>query len=273
MINVALNELLPFLEPVDAGLSIGGRVLCFLEKFRPSFSYRNDYYFEEVNKKVFIKKNGDGMVICAFDLFVIRPNKVEDFVRGIDISDAKKNTKFPSFRTMRKKKLNFFSDYGFWYESEQNIITSVEECYDDPTLSELKNTPVGKRLGVKFLIDKNKLQPKHKYRVVYAYSIPGLYPVKEGKHDREEYNYKNYGKHQSSMNVRHTSKRLKFAIYLENGFQLKAVPLGHAIKQRTNKKIDPDVCVVRNNILYTKYLYELKNPEKYAKIYIDWQPK
>lgn len=58
------------LQGVDAGLSISNFLRGHLKKLIPKFLYRNPYYFEEVNKKVFVRKNGDGVVVCACDLCV-----------------------------------------------------------------------------------------------------------------------------------------------------------------------------------------------------------
>lgn len=270
-----LSKAVPMLEPASAGISILGNLVNILRYFIPKFIYRNDYYFEEVNKKVFIKKNGNGIVMCSCDLYVIRPEKVNDFIRTFDISDGKKDVKFPSLKSMQRKNIKFFEEYGFWYKSENDIITSIEENYDDAALLQSARDNIDKRkmLGVRFIVDKNKLKPKHRYRFIYGYSVPGLFPIRDGKHDTNEYSRKTYGKYVSSMSVKHMSKKMRFAIYLENGIQLKEAPSGHAIKVSNNQQTPSDICDVRDNILYTKYLYEVKRPEKYSAIQIQWNLK
>ena len=256
------------METFDAGLSLAER---FGNKV-PKFLFRHDYYFEEVNKKVFVKKNGDGFVVCACDLYVIRPEKVNDFVRGFDISDGKKSCRFPKLKTMQRRNINFFEDYGFWCDSQNNFITSVEENYDSSSF-DIKRKEISERkcIGVKFHVDKSLLKSKQKYRFVYGFSVPGLYPVNNGKHDRQEYDYKQYGKHSSYIDVKHLAKNLRFAIYLERGMKLQEAPFGHAIKPNQSKEIEPRVCEVRDNLMYTKYLYTLKRPEKYQSIWVDWK--
>ena len=50
--------------------------------------------------------------------------------RGLDISDGKKVAAFPSLDEMKKAKIqDRFSKYGFWYYSDDNIISSVKENY------------------------------------------------------------------------------------------------------------------------------------------------
>lgn len=233
------------------------------------------YYFEEVNKKVFIKLNGDGVVVCSFDFYVKNPNKIVDFIRYIDITDAKKTSVFPSFKTMQRKSgFCWFSDYKFSYMSENDIISSVEECYEDISqIMVYKKQNNNKCLGVKFNIDKSKLKKNNKYRITYAYSVPGLYPVKNGRHDKSEYPKKSYGEHCSGISVKHMSKTLRFAIYFENGFQFELTPMAYAITLNSKKEISNSVCEMRNNVFYTKYLYILKSPEKFSDISIKWKLK
>lgn len=61
------------------------------------------------------------------------------------------------------------------------------------------------------------------------------------------------------------------SLYLERGMNLQEAPFGHAIKQNKSKEIKPKVCEVRDNLMYTKYLYTLKRPEKYQRIWVDWK--
>ena len=269
----AFGALFSALGTIDAGLSMAER---FDEKHKhliPKFLYRNDYYFEEVNKKVFIKANGDGVVVCSCDLYVINPDKVQHFVRAFDISDAPRSTKFPPFESITKTKSAFFNDYAFWYESESDIISGVEEYSDDDfTHEEIEKIAQRKLLGVRFFINKNKLESKRKYRIIYGYSVPKLFPIKNGKHDTSEYDKKTY-KYISSMSVKRMAKKLRLSIYLEDGICIEEAPRGNAIKVSDNQNVPSDICQVRDNILYSKYLYEVKRPEKYNSIQIKWKLK
>ncbi len=266
-----LNALSTALGTVDAGLSMAER---FGEKHKhlvPKFLYRNNYYFEEVNKKVFVKANGDGVVVCSCDLYVINPDAVEHFVRLFDISDAPKTTKFPPFDSISKSKSDFFNGYAFWYESESGIISGVEEYYDDDfTHEEMQKIAERRLLGVRFFVNKNKLESKRKYRIIYGYSVPKLFPIKDGKHDESEYD-KDIYKYTSSMAVKRMAKKLRLSVYLEDGICIKDAPRGKAIKVSDSQNIPPDICQVRDNILYSKYLYEVKRPEKYNSIQIKWK--
>lgn len=256
------------METFDAGLSLAER---FGDKV-PRFLYRHDYYFEEVNKKVFIKSNGDGIVVCSCDLYVIRPEKVEHFVRTFDISDARKDTKFPKFKSIKINKNRFFNDCVIWYKSDKDIISSIEEYKKDFSAEEIRKVSDGKLIGIRFLVDKNKLESKCKYRIIYGYSIPGLFPILNGKHDKSECSSKDY-KYTTSMAVKHMAKKLRLSVYFEHGICIKEAPAGNAIKVTDNQTTPSSKCEVRDNILYTKYLYEIKHPEKYNAIQINWKLK
>lgn len=258
-------------ETADAGLSIAERFGEKQKHLVPKFLYRNDYYFEEVNKKVFVKSNGDGVVVCSCDLYVIRPEKVKHFIRAFDISDAPKTTIFPPFNSIRKKKSAFFKGFAFWWEAENDIISGVEEYSDeDFTQDEIEKIQNRRLLGVRFFINKNKLESKHRYRIMYGYSVPKLFPIKDGRHDQSEYNKKTY-KYSSSMSVKRMAKKLRLSVYLENGICIEEAPHGKTVQVNDSQSEQDDLCQVRDNILYTKYLYEVKRPEKYSSIQIKWK--
>lgn len=260
------------LQGVDAGLSISNFLGGHLKKLIPKFLYRNPYYFEEVNKKVFVRKNGDGVVVCACDLCVINPDKVEDFVRFFDISDAPKSTTFPKFKKFCKQR-TFFEDFSFWFKSEHDIITEVEEYSGDKLSTDDKEKIKSQRLlAVKFLVDKSKLKENHKYRIIYGYSAPKLFPINNGKHDSTDYKRKEY-EYCTSAGIKHMAKQLRLSVYLENGISIHEAPHGYATKAIKSQAIPPTRCEIRDNILYTKYLYTIKRPEKYSKISIKWKLK
>lgn len=261
------------LQTADAGLSVASFLGKRLKPLIPSFLYRNAYYFEEVNKKVFIRKNGDAAVVCSCDLYVIKPDKVENIVRKFDITDAPKNTTFPSFKSIRKKKEQFFDGFSFWFESEGDIISNVEEYNgNDFSIHEKEDVRAGRLLGVKFLINKNKLTSKHRYRIIYGYSAPNLFPIKNGKHDSRDYRKKDYD-YCTSMSLKHMAQKLRMSVYLENGIRIHEAPTGNAIRATSKQPIPSSICQVRDNVLYTKYLYEISRPEKYSAIQIKWKLK
>ena len=260
-----------WLTAIDAGLSIGEHLSKASQKLVPGFLYKNDYYFKEVNKKVFVKNNGDGLVVTSCELYVIRPENVKDFIRTFDISDAKKQTRFPRFNQMCRKNFKCFSDYAFVWSSD--IITSVDEYYeDDISVEDIKKRNDGKLLGLKFYVDSGKLKPKESYKIVYGYSVPGLFPIKNGKHDTSEYKSKDYV-YTSSLAVQHMAIKSKISVYLEKGIVLKDAPQGNAIKISDDQATPQTHCSSWDNVLYKKYLYEIKRPEKYSAVQIKWKLK
>lgn len=260
------------LSAVDVGLSMAERMGAWANKIIPSFFYKNDYYFKEVNKKVYIRKNGNGFVVSSCELYVIRPEKVDNFIRTFDISDAKKNSRFPRFKQMQRKNFNSFEDYAFFWESD--IITSVAECDNKKlTPAELRKKNEGKLLAVEFIVDRSKLKAKNSYKLLYGYSAPGLFPIKDGKHDVSEYSEEEYGHYSSSLDVKHTAKKSRISVYLEKGIKLRCPPEGDAIRVTDSQTVPPKKCDSWNNILYTKYTHEVKRPEKYSAVQVKWKLK
>ena len=87
------------------------------------------HYFENYHKHVTIYNDGTGVIINEFDMVFNRQEKTF-LKRGLDISDGKKDASFPTLIEMRKTKIqDRFSKYGFWYCSDDNIISSVKEKY------------------------------------------------------------------------------------------------------------------------------------------------
>lgn len=264
------------LDKMSKGISLVERFLKLLNGFRDFFNGNKDkedseiYYFSELNKKVFVSKNGDGVIVCSFDFIAPDPSIIEAFERQLDIEDAKKSTKFPQFSQMcSNDEKNIFKDYKFWYRCDNNIITNVEEYYNGENKRSEKDND--RFLGVRFLVDIGRIEANRKYKVVYGYSIPGLYPILNGKFDEDEKPYKDYDYFSSSISVQHLSEKVKFAVYFEDGVSLSKTPVYFAkLLGSKGGKLREHPCKYRDNLWYHKYCFEIKNPEKYRIIGIRW---
>lgn len=233
----------------------------------------DEYSFAETNKKVFIRRNGNGVIVCSFYFCVKDPSKIKSFLRGLSIADAKRSIHFQKFKSISsgQSKKTPFLEQIFWFQSDNDIISKVTEEYS-------KNKPEEKAddryLELKFHINHDKLEPGKAYRVTYAYSIPGLFPIKDGKVDVEEIPYSDY-RYSSNMSVMYLAQRLKFAIYFERGIMLKECPSAKLIPLRTPTQPQPPEpidrpCEYADNIIYKKYLLVVEHPEQYEEISIYW---
>lgn len=263
---------------IDALTNLGEKGFKLFKRFK-SFNtgekFCDDYYYEEYNKKIFIKKNGDGLIVSSCILKVIDPLKVDSLIRILDISDAKNSSCFESFDKMRNTKIdNVFSEYGFWYNSENDIITDVEEYYEDEYLSQKNNK---KFISIKFIIDTNNLVKNRTYKFAYAFSIPGMYPIIDGRFDVQESTRAEYTDFRSYISTEHIGHHLRFSAYFENGIEFKEKPSGNSklsssikTKRKAEKKHN---CVFKDNIFYKKYHFEIENPQNYTDIYMKWNIK
>lgn len=260
---------------INAAVSLSEKGWNLFRLFRKNKIKCDDYYYEEYNKKVYIRKNGDGLILCSCRLRVIDPTRTESIVRTLDISDAKISSKFEPFETMLNKPIeNMFTEYGFWYISDNDIITDVTEYYED---DDIKRTNDDKFISIKLQFDTAKLQKVKVFDFSYGFSIPGLFPIKDGRFDLDEQDRNVYVKFSSHVSTSHIGHHLRFSVYFEDGIEFKEKPKGHvelssAVKTK-KKKRSTYVCEFKDNIFYKKYHFEVPNPEDYRDIYIEWNTK
>lgn len=200
-------------------------------------SFKNksiSHYFENYHKHVTIYNNGTGVVINEFD--IVFNKKEKTFLkRGIDISDGKKDAGFPSLKAMGKEKVqDRFSTYGFWVYSEDNIISSTKEKYwtemDEDSDNEdivLKND--NKVLRWVFNFNYSRINPHKKYKVVYVMSIPGMYPINDGKIDLSTINDENLLNdleqgNNTSIRITNPIRNFYYTISFEDGILLEREP-------------------------------------------------
>jgi hypothetical protein len=264
------------LGEIDAATNLGKKGFNLFKYFGNKEKLCDDYYYEEYNKKIFVKKNGDGLVVSSCNLKVIDPIKTDSLIRTLDISDAKKSSCFEPFDKMRNTSMeNIFSEYGFWFRSDNDIVTDVEEFYEDKN-SRRKDD--NKFISVKFMIDTTKLEKNRTYKIVHAFSVPGLFPIKDGRFDVEEQDRKDYNDFRSYVSTEHIGHHLRFAAYFENGIEFKEKPSGNSkllssVKKNKKNSAKNHNCVFKDNIFYKKYHFEIENPQDYTDIYMKWNVK
>lgn len=235
----------------------------------------DDYYFEEYNKKVYIRKNGSGLVVSSFILHVIDPNKLDNFVRSLDISDGKRDAAFKDFNEMKSVPIEkVFQEYGFWCISENDIVTDVEEYYDE---IDRNREGDNKFLSFKMLIDTAKLEKNKTYSMAYAISVPGLFPIEDGRFDVLAADRDKYPDFNSFISASHFGDHLRFSLYFEKGIVFKAKPKGNAKRRSTAPLKIEDIsgkkCEFKDNIFYQKYHFEIEHPQDYESIYMKWNVK
>lgn len=240
------------------------------------FLKKNSHYFDKYHKHLTIYKNGTGIIINSFDIVFNRHVK-EDLKRAINISDGKKDAGFPTLKEMQKTKLeDRFHEYGFWMKSEDNIISYAKEQYWCDTDSSYEDTNLkkdNKELRWIFHFNYSRIQNKRKYHVVYVMSIPGMFPITNGKLDLQSANDYNIIENTeigncSSMKIRNMINEFKYTVSFENGIEVDSPPECDEFTvsdKKIKQKLELD-----DNILYNKYTCYIKKPSIGSRIKIKW---
>lgn len=228
-----------------------------------------DYYFEEYQKSVTVYKNGHGIIINSFTVIVNNVDSFEQFNRKLDISDGRSDACFPKFSEMKRIKLeDRFKKTGFWCDSKEKIILCSKKFNwdDNNPLKESKIPLSDKELRWIFKINKSKIETHKPYHIVYVISIDGMFPIKDGLFNENIANTKEtYGQYSSSIHVEHQIKKIIYTISFEHNLDLKRVPVCYLQDGRYVH------CVEDDNLLYKKYNFEIKNPQKNSNIIVEWK--
>lgn len=261
---------------IDAATNLGEKGFGLFRFLKKKSKSCDDYYYEEYNKKIYVKKNGNGLIVSSCILKVIDPLKADYLIRTVDISDAKRDAEFESFDSMKNTSLNdIFTKFGFWYISSDNIVTDVEEFYEDRDAQKKDDK---KYISIKFILDVSKLEAGKTYKITYAFSIPGLFPILDGRFDLTQQDRSNYKDFRSYISALHTGHHLRFSAYFEDGIEFKEKPSGNtslfSFSEESKKNSSKTrICVFKDNIFYKKYYFEVENPQEYKDIYMKWNVK
>lgn len=250
------------------------------------FPFRNSkitHYFENYHKHVTVYGDGTGVIINEFDMVFNKKEKTL-LKRSLDISDGKRDAAFPSLVDMRKTHIrDRFSQYGFWFYSDDNIISSIKENYwtdeDDENDNEnisLKNNDKVLRWFFKF--NYSRIYPNKKYKVVYVMSIPGMYPVKDGKLDISSINDEQLLSdlevgNSTGIRITNPIRNFYYTISFESDILLEREPkcLLKILNQEenlTHPKLKHEY-----NTIYNKYTCNITKPKIGSIIKINWQFK
>lgn len=251
--------------------------LLLFYKLREKIKYGTDYYFEEYKKQITLYKNGHGILSTTFKIKVINPEKFTSIRRKLNIADGKKNAHFKSLDEMLKTdKEKRFTDFGFWFCSDSNVITGVKEFYfsDNDYSKEdkaIKNNP--KELRWIFKLNNSKIKKNHTYTMGYAISVPGMFPISNGVFDEENNPFDDgYDDFSSELKVVHAIKKVIYTVAIEKGIQieddLKCVLIDH--KKDGSEKTIPLDGIMRDSVFYDKYTYIIDNPHINSTIKINW---
>ena len=264
---------------IKNGIDVG----YFIHSHHSFKSKKITHYFENYHKHVTVYNDGTGVIINEFDM--VFNNQEKTFLRrGIDISDGKKDASFLPLTEMKKTKIkDRFNKYGFWCYSDDNIISSVKEKYwtdeDDDNDTEnvtLKNND--KVFRWEFRFNYSRICPNKKYKIIYVMSIPGMYPIKDGKLDKNSINDEQLlndleSGNSTSIRIKNPIRNFYYTISFESDILLERDPkcmLKHINQQEnlTHPKLKHEY-----NTIYHKYTCNITKPKIGSIIKINWQFK
>lgn len=246
----------------------GWKLFSFMKKRK---KITDPYYFEEYNKKVFVKSDGNGVIVGSLKLYVNDPANLDKIVRTFDISDSKETTEFPCFNSLIETgEADPFNEFGLWYHSEGDIVTDIEEYYDEEDRDKVDDK---KFLSFKLILNKAGLEKDKTYRITYALSIPGMYPINMGRFEGTDIEHKKYGTFKTSVSTYQTHEKLTYSVYTDNAMVFTQKPHAYCKGNSTKGKAKPNACQYRNNMFYEKFNFTLENPQEYDIIYMEWDLK
>lgn len=234
-----------------------------------------DYYFSEYEKNITVYQNGNGIIIHKFKVVANDVNKLKKIRRKLNVEDGVKTLKFPALDTMiHTNKALRFQEFGFWYKSDDNIISEVKEYYWDSKTSDenkkSKNNP--QEIRWIFKIDKNKLKKGVPYEICYVISVPGLAALQNGSLKKELLHDPTDESGSSIMNIDHKIQKLKYTISFEDGVSIATPPKCKRITTGQDDLKELDIPGKEDyDLLYRKYTFDIDNPIFGSDIRISWK--
>ena len=203
------------------------------ETWTKNWKYRKyPYYFNSYNKKTYVDKNGNGIVFMSCEIVVVDKIKTTYIKAKMDISDAKFNTKFPSFKKLKESRGRAFED--FWFDAwstEKDLITAIKEDYSilpSNQASRYKNSD--KHLCIKISLNNNLLKKNRAYKIFYMFSIPGMFPIANGYYNTKSSVGGSLENCVSSLDIEEFCEKCKVSIYLSKDITLDGAVEGFASK-------------------------------------------
>lgn len=234
---------------------------------------RETFYFKNYCKHLTIYRNGHGILINSCEIRVLNKDKFERFKRNIDISDGKINAVFKPLKEIKMDlPCDRFNKLGFWYNI--NTVSDLLEGIDD-VLSENK-----KSIDFIFKFNKGVLKSLkgRSFKLSYALSIPGMFPIINGIFDSAN-KPDSFAGFSSSLEVFHRVEEITYIISFEKGIEVdksnisfyneykESMSNGRKIIQKDlNFTLDPDV-------FYNKFLVKIIKPRYQSQIVVKWNVK
>lgn len=170
-------------------------------------------------------------------------------VVDLDVSDAQDCCEFPEFKEMMESDKRYFEDYKFECQANGDILGTICEDYSHlPAAERHKLIKSKKFISIKIPFKKSHLKAYADYKITYAFSIPYMCPIVDGKFGGvEEMDDFEYIESWISCSKRH--KELKYSLYLSNEILLQDDVISFARLQDSSEDIQKhidnyDYCII-----------------------------
>lgn len=241
-----------------------------------SFKSNLDYIVLNATKDVTVYYSGHGVITYTYDFYVINPENFTFFDRKLNIEDACKDSKFPSLDNMLNcDKKDRLENYGFWYNCTDNCVHSIKEFYwsnnnHNEESRTAKNNP--KELRWRFNMNTAKMKKGGVYTLTYAISVPGIFPITDGKYDSsvDEIDTNTMS---SSFKMEHYMRSITYIISFENGITFISPPQGKFnVDSQNNRDENTNIkAQLIQNVFYNKYKFETSRHKLSGDVCIKWE--
>lgn len=275
-----VTKFFTILSGLNSGISLAEKLANIGNAIQILFCNKSkiDYILLNTSKEVTVYKNGHGIVSYVFKIYVVNPAEFTGFYRKLNIDDGCFDSNFPLLSDMLNSDINQRGkNFGFWYTCTGNCISNVEEYYwsdTDYNVVDEKSKANPKEIRWRFNINTTALQQKGIYDISYSISIPGLFPIKDGKFDSQLISYKSDSM-SSSLEVTHYMKSLTYTVSFDKSIEFLDYPKGKLYRHRDNLKPDSRnlVSETPTNVFYNKFVFHINNPKFSNNIVIKWKIK
>lgn len=252
-------------------------IITIVKEFKNLFSEgvmllnNKDYYFKDFHRKTFVNSNGNAVIYFEQIIHIVNPDKCNFLTVDLDVSDGKDCCEFPEFKEMISEDKKYFGDYKFSCVANDNILGNICEDYSHLNSAERKNLIKSKKfISIKIPFKRSCLKAHTDYKVAYAFSIPNMCPIVNGRlggiQDVEKFEYV-----ESWVSCAKRHKKLKYSLYLSNEIQLYDDVIS-TVRLQDSNDATPNHIDNYNFLLYNKYVCKIKKAYKYRDICIKWRP-
>ena len=232
-------------------------ILDIWDKFRGNWERKAKFEYLKFFKRLAVYENGHGIVINSLEIRVL--DKLEEIRRFFDVRSGNgcKDVCLPPLEDMRKREeKKRFIDVGFWYRSDIPCELVVEEDFEDR-----------KKFVFKWA---TLLEKGRKINLSYAFSVPCMYPIKNGIFCPEKACNKN-PRAKAEFEVKSRIKHFEYEIAFR-GVEPEEPPVMKIFREDCDSSKDkkPEVYF---DPFYTRYRFSLKKPRVGYRISIQWKWK